>query len=309
MSADNKSVPAKAAPKAAAPAAAVDPQDEINEIMNEIESLQKSMSGPETEIEMPKAAPVAAAATSRAAPAAAPAPKAAPAAAVAAPVAPVAVAEDPLVSELEADLADFRGSGDDASMEETLGSMQAEPAANSILDDDLKSQIESELQQEPQSEVDSLLEAEMAAETSRNVEEKAVAETKFDSDDELLQELEAITPPVPTKKKPAPALPPAKAEAYVAAPDHLADDLADLAPTDTATKTIRSPAETSFGGGESTDGTLTMSVAGSMQLKLKYEFDGQEVTLSFSDGALKICLIDGTEFKVPVGRARNLRAA
>lgn len=294
MSADNKIAQAKAAPQAA-----VDPQDEINEIMNEIESLQKSMAGPEPTIDLPKPA----AATSRAAPVAAAAP-----ARAAAPAPAPAAAQDPLVSELEADLADFRGSGDDASMEETLGSMQAEPAANSILDDDLKSQIESELQSEPQSEVDSLLEAEMAAETSRHVEEKTAGETKFDSassDDELLQELEAITPPVPEKKtKPAPKMPPAKADAYVAAPDHLADDLADLAP-----QGARSPAETSFGGGEGTDGTLTMSVAGSMQLKLKYEFDGQEVTLSFSDGALKISLVDGTEFKVPVGRARNLRAA
>ncbi|MFL5812287.1 MAG: hypothetical protein ACJ763_01820 [Bdellovibrionia bacterium] len=53
--------------------------------------------------------------------------------------------------------------------------------------------------------------------------------------------------------------------------------------------------------------SLTMSLTGSMTLKLKYEFAGQEVTVGFSDDFLKIELADGTEFKIPVGRQKTLR--
>ncbi|MCM2279526.1 MAG: hypothetical protein NDJ89_15730 [Oligoflexia bacterium] len=59
---------------------------------------------------------------------------------------------------------------------------------------------------------------------------------------------------------------------------------------------------------ESTEeGTLTMTLTGNMTLRLKYEFEGQEVTVGFQDGSLRVQLADGTEFKVPVGRARALR--
>lgn len=53
--------------------------------------------------------------------------------------------------------------------------------------------------------------------------------------------------------------------------------------------------------------SLTMSLTGSMTLKLKYEFAGQEVTVGFTDEFLKIELADGTEFKIPVGRQKSLR--
>ena len=49
---------------------------------------------------------------------------------------------------------------------------------------------------------------------------------------------------------------------------------------------------------------LTMNLNGNMTLKLKYDFEGQEVTISFSAGALIVRLSDGTEFKVPV-RGKN----
>ena len=38
-----------------------------------------------------------------------------------------------------------------------------------------------------------------------------------------------------------------------------------------------------------------------MTLKLKYECDGQEVSVGFSDNALMVQLADGTEFKIPAG--------
>jgi hypothetical protein len=50
------------------------------------------------------------------------------------------------------------------------------------------------------------------------------------------------------------------------------------------------------------DGSLTMTLTGNMTLKLKYEFEGQEVTISFADQALRVQMTDGTEFKVPVSR-------
>jgi septal ring-binding cell division protein DamX len=48
-------------------------------------------------------------------------------------------------------------------------------------------------------------------------------------------------------------------------------------------------------------GTLSMTLSGSMTLKLNYEFEGQTVTVGFADECLKISLADGTEFKIPVG--------
>ena len=53
------------------------------------------------------------------------------------------------------------------------------------------------------------------------------------------------------------------------------------------------------------EGSLTMTFKGNMTLKLQYDFDGQCVTVGFSDGALKIELADGTEFKIPVHGRRG----
>jgi hypothetical protein len=50
------------------------------------------------------------------------------------------------------------------------------------------------------------------------------------------------------------------------------------------------------------DGTLSLTLSGNMTLKLKYEFEGQEVTISFADQALRVQMTDGTEFKLPVAR-------
>jgi hypothetical protein len=57
---------------------------------------------------------------------------------------------------------------------------------------------------------------------------------------------------------------------------------------------------TNSGGGS--DGSLTLTLTGNMTLKLKYEFEGQEVMVSFADQALRVQMSDGTEFKVPVAR-------
>jgi hypothetical protein len=56
---------------------------------------------------------------------------------------------------------------------------------------------------------------------------------------------------------------------------------------------------------DSSEGTLSMTLKGNMTLKLQYDVDGQVVTVGFADGALKIELVDGTEFKIPVRARRN----
>ena len=53
------------------------------------------------------------------------------------------------------------------------------------------------------------------------------------------------------------------------------------------------------------EGCLTMSLEGSMKLKINYDFDGQSVAISFSDGCLKVELENGTEFKIPVGESKR----
>jgi hypothetical protein len=47
-------------------------------------------------------------------------------------------------------------------------------------------------------------------------------------------------------------------------------------------------------------GELTMNLSGSMSLKLKYQFEGQEVFVSFADGTLLVELADGSEIKIPL---------
>ena len=49
-------------------------------------------------------------------------------------------------------------------------------------------------------------------------------------------------------------------------------------------------------------GTVSLSLTGDMVLRLSYEFEGQEVNIGFSDGALRVELSDGTEFKIPFRR-------
>ncbi len=57
------------------------------------------------------------------------------------------------------------------------------------------------------------------------------------------------------------------------------------------------------------NGSLSMTLSGSMTLSLKYEMDGQEVTIGFDDNFLHLSLADGTEFKIPVGRSARKNAA
>lgn len=55
-------------------------------------------------------------------------------------------------------------------------------------------------------------------------------------------------------------------------------------------------------------GTLSMTLTGNMTLVLKYDYEGQEVSIGFRDQALELKLSDGTEFKIPV-RKSHLKVA
>ena len=59
----------------------------------------------------------------------------------------------------------------------------------------------------------------------------------------------------------------------------------------------------------SEEGSLTMTLKGNMTLKLNYECAGQSVTVSFSEDALKIQMADGAEFKIPVHKNSQIKAA
>jgi len=57
------------------------------------------------------------------------------------------------------------------------------------------------------------------------------------------------------------------------------------------------------------EGSLTISLKGSMTLKLKYEYEGQDVVVGFENGCLNVRLSNGTEFKIPVGTTQSYSKA
>ena len=70
--------------------------------------------------------------------------------------------------------------------------------------------------------------------------------------------------------------------------------------------TVQRRATAATSGGS--DASVSVKLSGEMTLKLSYEYEGQEVTIGFTDGALRVELSDGTEFKIPV-RRNSLRKA
>jgi hypothetical protein len=69
---------------------------------------------------------------------------------------------------------------------------------------------------------------------------------------------------------------------------------------------VNGPAQ--MGGSPAQSGMLSMTLTGSMKLALKYEMDGQEVTIGFDSQFLHLSLADGSEFKIPVARERRKAA-
>ena len=57
---------------------------------------------------------------------------------------------------------------------------------------------------------------------------------------------------------------------------------------------------------DSENGELTINLTGNMTLRLKYQYEGQDVIIGFKNHSLQVRMSDGTEFKIPV-RRRNLK--
>jgi hypothetical protein len=70
--------------------------------------------------------------------------------------------------------------------------------------------------------------------------------------------------------------------------------------TDMAIQTQKNSAE---------EGCLTMTLSGSMTLRLQYEYADQAITIGFVDQMLRVELSDGTEFKIPVHQSTHSRKA
>lgn len=211
--------------------------DEIDEIMGEIEILQQGMADAQ-KIKAPAAEPI---------------------------VEPESVVEAASQDEAHG-IEEFRGSGDEPSLEDTLGSMKEEPSGPSLLDVPTEAEAETVAEPEEPAPVEAAaeetLEEEIQEIQSDPAEEEISASSQGDS--EMTHE-DSNLGHLPIKKK--------KSDAA------------------------------------SADGSLTLTLTGNMTLKLNYAFEGQEVTVGFSDHALKVQLSDGTEFKIPVGRSSRAKAA
>lgn len=221
-----------------------DPQEDIDHIMSEIESLQKEMTG----IDKTTEAVVEAAA-----------PEEVVAEAAVVPEEPI-VEEAPVVEEAPMDVVaeavtgmeEFHASSDDVSMEETLGELKEEaPASGKSLLDEIAPEV-------------------AVVEESVTEEPVAVAEAQdvvHEIEREIAQELaqEVSVQEVP--------------EGDVMAADNSKE--------------------------YETGGSLSMTLTGSMSLKLRYEYEGEEVTIGFSDHSLMVQMTDGTEFKIPVNRSKK----
>lgn len=182
-------------------------------------------------------------------------------------------------SEPEPDvMQEFQGSGDDVSMEETLANLKDdEPSGPNLIDQAMEAEAAAKANDEskPGTELEDVLE-EVQDELEKATEE-----------DELLDESETE------------ALDVAVAEAEEAA--LLADKSEEEeVPMSEAPRRGRSNAE---------QPSVSVKLTGEMLLRLSYEFEGQEVLIGFSDGALRVELSDGAEFKIPVRRTPARKAA
>lgn len=259
--------------KKAKPATAVVAQveaethDEIAEIMGEIEGLQQELAE----------APVKPSVALQSKPALKAVPKipATPMKAsepeAAAPV--VAAEETPVDETQDPSLEDIRAGASGDSIEETLGGLEDEPPAPGSILSTITSVEEEESQQsveEVQALADESVEAELAPEMS---------EDQFET--ETTQAV-AEPPAKPARRAPAP--------------------VAKLSESRKAKGAKPAPSAGPSAGVSAgvSDGTLTMTLTGNMKLNLRYECDGNEVSVGFEDGFLKIEMAGGTELKVPV---------
>jgi hypothetical protein len=243
--------------------------DEIDQIMSEIEGLQKEMASTQ---------PVVAAATAELQ-------------AQAAPVAPAAAAtsNDDLMAE-------FKSSGDDVSLEGTLSELDSSgPSSGTSLLDQVDTPSADAVTPEaaaPEAAELGTAEAELQAleaqveAASQQVEhqlevaaEAAAAAEKLEASEEILEEATPAEEPVSDADFQA-------AAAEVEAEMREQMEESGMPPKESARDS----------------GTMEMTLQGDMTLRIRYQFEGQEVVVAFHDHALHVQLSDGTEFKIPVAR-------
>ncbi len=265
-----------------------DAQNEIDQIMNDIADLQKELDSANA-MQEKNTAPVAAVQRVR------------PVAAVA-PVTPVPAAsaeqkgaaeslESPESPESDDALKEFRAgtSDSEASLESTLADLGEEPSGTG------QSLLDQVLSGEPETPDEVHEQADVAAETQSEAEEpfeEPVAEAE--------EVAEEITEEVTNEE---------------IADEEITDEQSEESTAELTGDEVSEEVSEEVEEEESpmshhdADGALTLQLQGSMTLKLKYEADGQEVTVAFSDGCLKVTLGDGTEFKVPVSRRHSANVA
>ncbi len=199
------------------------------------------------------------------------------------------IVEKPAAVE-EMSLNDFRGSSDEPGMEEMLGEIKDEspPDAELTAGGDVETVVDEAVENDEEEDDDDdddddavETESEEQAEMNAAAEMEASTGEPGDELDQMLEE----------------------AEAEAAA--------ANKQQAKTPGKGFAKPMVAEEGEYDTEESALSMTLSGQMKLNLKYAFSGQEVTIRFEDGALKVELSDGTEFKVPVAarRGRSSEAA
>lgn len=273
-----------------------DAQNEIDQIMNDIADLQKELDSANA-MQEKNAAPVAAVQRVR------------PVAAVA-PVTPVPAAsaeqtgadeslESPESPESNDALNEFRAgtSDSEASLESTLADLGEEPSGTG------QSLLDQVLSGEPETPDEVHEQADVAAETQSEAEEpfeEPVAEAEEVAEEITEEETQEETEEVTNEE---------------IADEEITDELPEESTAESTGDEVSEEVSEEVEEEESpmshhdADGALTLQLQGSMTLKLKYEADGQEVTVAFSEGCLKVTLGDGTEFKVPVSRRHSANVA
>jgi hypothetical protein len=216
-------------------------EDEINQIMQEIEDLQEGMAQAVQPGGNASSGP-----TLKAVPTPPPA---------------------PMAAESSDGMAEFRGSSEEPSMEETLANLKPDEDS-----EELAPAVEASSEETAESSEEEEAESEETEEEGSETTEDSSSDSESEEEEE---------------------------EESMASAREESDEGMEEQESDSG-----SSSHTNGPGQDS----LTMMLTGNMTLKLRYEFEGQEIILGFQDHALKVQLSDGTEFKIPLAR-RTLKAA
>lgn len=172
--------------------------------------------------------------------------------------------EESSTGEGPSSIAEFQAGSGEVSMEETLSNLKDdEPSGPNLIDQTIQAESEAEASA---SDTDSDEESELLDQDEATALEEAIEAEEAEAE-EFEEETEVIENTAPPKARPRPVIPMRQ-------------------------KNVSGEAS----------GSVAVTLSGNMTLKLSYEFEGQEVSISFDDGALQVELSDGTEFKIPVRR-------